>query len=209
MRSVSCLFALSVRLVTPVRCWTRWTVSPDVPTTRATTPPPWSRRGASCMPRRWSTSPDETLSSTGAWGTCRRCAPPSTTPNGSTVKRRTDLSFSQPGGYHILPNFLISCVLQSLILSLCTRLAALPTSSWEKLQSKTTAGRWCSLAWRGSARTIWVDASFWRTPGPPSWRPGSTAHAQEKSPFTTTSCRAPFTYRNRTWSTASSPLMCE
>lgn len=64
--------------------------------------------------------------------------------------------------------FLPRCVLQSPILCPCTRSAASPTSSSERPRLKTTAGRWCSLAWPGFAGTTWEDGSCWRTPGPPS-----------------------------------------
>lgn len=42
------------------------------------------------MPPPWSTSLAVTLSSTGAWGTCHHCEPPSITPNGSTVNKASN-----------------------------------------------------------------------------------------------------------------------
>lgn len=67
------------------------------------------------MPPRWSTSPDVTLSSTGAWGTCRHCAPPSTTPNGSTVNKAANclvLTCVSVWRYHILPISALMCLLE-------------------------------------------------------------------------------------------------
>lgn len=202
---------LSVRLVTSVRCWTQWTVLPGALTIRATTPPPWYQRRESCTLLQWSTSRDVTQSSTGAWGTCRHCAPPSTTPNGSTVNKAPHvfLTWVSVCVYQIFHFLLPWCVLQSLISCPFMKSAGLRTSSWEKPLLKTTAGRWFSPEWPGFVRTTWADVSFWRTLGPPSWRPDSTAPAQEKSPSITTSCRAPFTYQSRTWSMVSSLLMCE
>lgn len=125
------------------------------------------------------------------------------------TKHRTDLCFSSTSRWPVSLTPVSVSSPQSLILCQFTRSVASPTSSWEKRRWKTTAGRWCSLEWLGSVRMIWADVFYWRTPGPPSWRLASTAHAQEKSPFTTTSCRAPSTYLSKTWFMASLQLMCE
>lgn len=84
-----------------------------------------------------------------------------------------------------------------------------PSSSWGRTPWSMTAARRCIPAWRESARTTSAGDFSWKTPGPRSWRPGSTAHVPERSPSTTTSCRAPSTCRSRTSSMASSLPMCE
>lgn len=90
-----------------------------------------------------------------------------------------------------------------------TTSASSPSSSWGRTQWSTTAARPFIPVWRESARTTSVGDFSWRTPGPHSWRRGSTAPAPGRSPSTTTSCRAPSTYQSKTSSTASSRLMCE
>lgn len=87
--------------------------------------------------------------------------------------------------------------------------ASSPSSSWGRTQWSTTAGRRSILVWRESARTTLAGGFSSRTPGPRSWRRGSTAPALGRFPSTTTSCRAPSTCPSRTSSTASSPPMCE
>lgn len=90
-----------------------------------------------------------------------------------------------------------------------TTSASSPSSSWGRTRWSTTAARQSIPAWHESARTTLEGDFSWRTPGPRSWRRGSTAPAPGRSPSTTTSCRAPSTCPSRTSSMASSQPMCE
>jgi len=106
-------------------------------------------------------------------------------------------------------SFLLPLFQQSQILFPLTISATSPTSSFGRMRwSMIVAGR-CFPVPDACVKMTLEVASFWRTRGPPSWRPDLTALDQEKFPSITTNCRALSTYLSWSCSMVFLQPMCE